>query len=119
MTVTKTVTLYHNPACGTSRKVLAAIRDAGIEPEIVEYLAVGWTKPQLQALFSAAGLTAHEALRQANSPAAAMGLTAQDASEDQILAAMVQVPGLVQRPFVTTPKGSALCRPADKLAALL
>lgn len=114
-----TVTIYHNPACGTSRKVLDALRAAGHEPEIVEYLKVGWTKPQLQALFAAAGITAHEALRIANSPAAAMGLTTEGVTEDRILDAMVETPGLVQRPFVVTPKGTALCRPVDRLAPLL
>lgn len=113
------VTIYHNPACGTSRKVLEAIRAAGHAPEVVEYLKLGWTKPQLQALFAAAGVTAHQALRQANSPAAAMGLTAEGVTEAQILDAMVQLPSLVQRPFVVTPKGTALCRPADLVAALL
>lgn len=114
-----TVTIYHNPACGTSRKVLESLRAAGHAPQVVEYLKTGWTKPQLQALFAAAGLTAREALRIANSPAAAMGLTAEDATEDQILDAMVQIPGLVQRPFVVTPKGAALCRPMDRLLDLL
>ena len=114
-----TVTLYHNPACGTSRKALAAIRAAGHEPIIVEYLKLGWTKPQLQALFAAAGVTARSVLRVANSPAAEMGLTAADATEDQILDAMVKLPGLVQRPFVTSPKGTALCRPLERLADLV
>lgn len=114
-----TVTIYHNPACGTSRKVLESLRAAGHAPQVVEYLKTGWTKPQLQALFAAAGLTAREALRIANSPAAAMGLTAEEATEDQILDAMVQIPGLVQRPFVVTPKGAALCRPMDRLLDLL
>ena len=114
-----TITIYHNPACGTSRKVLEAIRAAGHAPEIVEYLKTGWTRPQLQALFAAAGVTAQQALRVANSPAAEMGLTAEGVTEDQILDAMVQLPGLVQRPFVTTPKGTALCRPADLVTALL
>ena len=114
-----TITVYHNPGCGTSRKVLEAIRAAGHAPEVVEYLKLGWTKPQLQGLFAAAGVTAHQALRQANSPAAEMGLTAEGVTEAQILDAMVEVPGLVQRPFVVTPKGTALCRPADLVAALL
>ena len=114
-----TTRIYHNQQCGTSRNVLALIRHAGIEPEIVEYLKVGWTKPQLQALFAAAGITAHEALRIANSPAAAMGLTTEGVTEDRILDAMVETPGLVQRPFVVTPKGTALCRPVDRLAPLL
>ncbi len=94
-----TVTIYHNPACGTSRKVLDALRAAGHEPEIVEYLKVGWTKPQLQALFAAAGITAHEALRIANSPAAAMGLTTEGVTEDRILDAMVETPALCSVPL--------------------
>ena len=114
-----TITIYHNPACGTTRKVLEAIRAAGHDPDIVEYLKLGWTKVQLQALFAAAGVTAREALRVANSPAAALGLTAEAVSEDQILEAMVHLPALVQRPFVVTPKGAALCRPVDRLASLL
>ena len=113
------ITIYHNPACGTSRNALAAIRAAGHEPVIVEYLKSGWTKPQLQALFAAAGLQARQALRLANSPAAELGLTGDNVTQDQILDAMVLHPGLVQRPFVVTPKGAALCRPADLLATIL
>lgn len=114
-----TITLYHNAGCGTSRNCLAMIRAAGAEPRIVDYLTVGWTKPQLQALFSAAQITPRQALRVANSPAAALGLTADDATDDQILEAMVAHPGLVQRPIVVTPKGTALCRPADLVLGLL
>lgn len=114
-----TITIYHNPACSTSRKVLEAIRAAGHAPRVVDYLKTGWTKPQLQALFAAAGLTARAALRVANSPAAGMGLTADGVTEEQILAAMVEIPGLVQRPFVVTPKGAALCRPVENLTPLL
>ena len=114
-----TITLYHNPACGTSRKVLAAIRESGHDPQVIEYLKTGWTKPQLLALFAAAGVSARDALRVANSPAAEMGLTRDDVTEDQILDAMVALPSLVQRPFVVTPKGTALCRPAELLAPLL
>ncbi len=113
------ITIYHNPACGTSRNALAAIRAAGYEPVIVEYLKTGWTKPQLQGLFAAAGLHAGQALRLANSPAAALGLTSENVTQDQILDAMVQHPGLVQRPFVVSPKGTALCRPADLVTTLL
>lgn len=114
-----TITIYHNPACGTSRNALAAIRAAGQGPVIVEYLKSGWTKPQLQNLFAAAGLGPRQALRLANSPAAELGLTGDNVTDDQILDAMVQHPGLVQRPFVVTPKGTALCRPADLVATLL
>jgi len=114
-----TITIYHNPACGTSRAALAAIRAAGHEPVIVEYLKTGWTRALLQDLFAAAGLEPGQALRLANSPAAELGLTGENVTQDQILDAMLLHPGLVQRPFVVTPKGAALCRPADLVAGLL
>ncbi|MGV8930031.1 MAG: arsenate reductase (glutaredoxin) [Brevundimonas sp.] len=113
------VTVFHNPACGTSRKVVAMIEAAGYRPEVVEYLKAGWTADQLTALFAAAGITAREALREKGSPAAELGLLAPDASDESIRAAMVQHPVLVNRPMVRTPKGAALCRPADRVFDLL
>ncbi len=113
------VVIHHNPACGTSRKVLDAIRAAGIEPTVIEYLKVGWTKPQLLGLFAAAGLTPRTAMRIANSPAAELGLTDETVSDDALLEAMVSHPVLVQRPIVCTPKGVRLCRPVEVIAELL
>ncbi|MDR3512033.1 MAG: arsenate reductase (glutaredoxin) [Caulobacteraceae bacterium] len=113
------VTIYHNPNCGTSRNTLAAIRAAGIEPEVVEYLKVGWTRPQLEKLFKAMGMTPREVLRVRGTPAESLGLTAPAATDGQILDAMVAEPILVERPIVVTPKGAALCRPTDKVQALL
>lgn len=114
-----TVTIHHNPACGTSRNVLAIIKAAGYEPDIVEYLKTGWTVEQLRALFSAAGLTPREALRETKSPAGELGLLEPGVSDEEILAAMITHPVLVNRPIVTTPKGTRLCRPSEKVLDLL
>jgi arsenate reductase len=113
------VVIFHNPNCGTSRNVLAALREAGKVPKVVEYLKVGWTEPQLKDLFARAGVTPREAMRVRGTPAEDLGLTAPKASDAAILKAMIAHPILVERPFVTTPKGAALCRPADRLQTLL
>lgn len=105
------VVIHHNPDCGTSRNVLAIIEAAGYAPVVIEYLKEGWTRPQLLALFAAAGLTARQALRETKSPAAELGLLDAAASEDDLITAMVQHPVLVNRPLVATPKGVKLCRP--------
>jgi arsenate reductase len=114
-----TVTVFHNPACGTSRKTLELLRERGVEPTVVEYLKAGWTKPQLKELISAMGGTARDILRERGTDAEALGLTAPDASEDALLDAMVRDPILVNRPIVVTPKGTALCRPQEKVLDLL
>jgi len=113
------VTIYHNPACGTSRNTLALLRDKGIEPAIVEYLKAGWTKDQLQDLLKRLGRSAHEVLRVRGTEAHELGLTDPAASEDALIAAMILRPILVERPIVVTPKGAALCRPAELVLALL
>lgn len=113
------VTIFHNPSCGTSRNTLALIRDAGIEPTVVEYLKAGWTAPQLQGLFKAAGITARDALRVRGTDAAERGLLEPTVSQDAIIAAMVDNPALVERPFVQTGEGAVLCRPADLAFNLL
>lgn len=105
------VVIHHNPDCGTSRNVLAIIEAAGYRPVVIEYLKEGWTRPQLLALFAAAGLTARQALRETKSPAAELGLLDPAVNEDDLIAAMVQHPVLVNRPMVATPKGVKLCRP--------
>lgn len=109
------ITIYHNPACGTSRNTLAAIRASGVEPEIVDYINSGWTRETLTSLFKRAGLTPRQALRQNTPPAE----TLLHASDNEILAAMIAHPILVQRPLVVTPKGVALCRPFSKVIPLL
>ena len=113
------VTVFHNPACGTSRNVLAMVEAAGYRPEVVEYLKTGWDAEQLRALFAEAGLTPREALREKGSPAAELGLLEAGVSDDAILAAMAEHPILVNRPIVKTPKGAALCRPSERVFDLL
>lgn len=105
------VVIHHNPDCGTSRNVLAIIEAAGYAPFVVEYLKEGWTRPQLLALFAAAGLTARQALRETKSPAAELGLLDPAISDDDLITAMIEHPVLVNRPLVATPKGVKLCRP--------
>jgi arsenate reductase len=113
------VTIYHNPACGTSRNVLAALKDAGQAPSVVEYLKAGWTKGQLTSLFTQIGKTPRQMLRVRGTPAEELGLTDPAASDSKILDAMVAHPILVERPIVVTPKGAALCRPAETLQTLI
>jgi arsenate reductase len=119
MTTSFPVVIHHNPGCGTSRNVLAMIESAGYRPTIVEYLKTGWTRPQLLGLFAAAGLTPHEALRTARSPAAELGLLDPEVDQETLLAAMTEHPELVNRPIVCTPKGVRLCRPAERVLDLL
>jgi len=113
------VTVFHNPACGTSRNVLAMVEAAGYRPEVVEYLKTGWDAEQLRGLFAEAGLTPREALREKGWPAAELGLLEAGVSDDAILAAMAGHPILVNRPIVKTPKGAALCRPSERVFDLL
>lgn len=104
------ITIYHKPTCSTSRKVLQMLRDAGHEPEIVDYAREGWTRAQLLGLF-AADVTPREALRVKGTDAAERGLP--EAGDEAILAAMVENPLLVERPIVCGPGGVRLCRPAE------
>lgn len=113
------IVIHHNPNCGTSRNVLAIIRASGAEPVVIDYLSDGWTRPQLLALFAAAGLTPRAALRETKSPAAELGLLAPDVSHEQILDAMLAHPVLVNRPIVASPKGVRLCRPSEAVLPLL
>jgi arsenate reductase len=113
------VTIFHNPACGTSRNTLAAIRAAGIEPTVVEYLKAGWTRPQLKGLLKKLGLTARDVLRIRGTPAEELKLTDPKTTEDQIIDAMVGHPILVERPIVVTPKGAVLARPSEKVLEIL
>jgi len=113
------VTIFHNPACGTSRNVVSMVETAGYRPEVVEYLKTGWTVDQLKALFAEAGLTPREAMRERGSPATELGLLDPGTPDTAILAAMVAHPVLVNRPIVRTPRGAALCRPSEKVFDLL
>lgn len=113
------VVIHHNPDCGTSRNVLAILRATGDEPIVIKYLKEGWTRPQLLALFAAAGLTPRSALRETKSPAEALGLLEPGVSDDTLLNAMIEHPILVNRPIVCTPKGVRLCRPSETVLDLL
>jgi arsenate reductase len=113
------ITIFHNPACGTSRNALEMIRAAGYAPTVVEYLQTGWTRPQLEGLLVAMGASARDVLRIKGAPAEALGLTAAGVSDDVILTAMVAEPVLVNRPIVVTPKGTRLCRPSEAVLELL
>lgn len=113
------IVIHHNPECGTSRNVLRAIQQAGYAPVIIDYQQQGWTKPQLLGLFAAAELTPRTALRVTKSPAKELGLLEDNVSDEQILAAMLQYPILVNRPIVCSPKGVKLCRPSESVLDLL
>ena len=113
------ITIYHNPACGTSRNTLALLREKGVEPNVVEYLKVGWTKPQLEGLLTRLGKSAHDILRVRGTEAHELGLTDPNASDAALIAAMILDPILVERPIVVSPKGAALCRPADLVLTLI
>jgi arsenate reductase len=113
------VVIYHNPGCGTSRNTLALLREKGVEPKVVEYLKAGWTRAQLEALIKRMGVSAHDILRVRGTDADALGLTDPAASDAALIAAMVLDPKLVNRPIVETPKGAALCRPAELALGLL
>ncbi len=113
------ITIFHNPACGTSRNTLAMIEAAGHSPTVVRYLDAGWTTAQLKELFDTAGLSPRDALRVKGSPAEDLGLTQAGVKDETILAAMVQNPILVERPIVQTPNGVRLCRPAERVLEIL
>jgi len=113
------IIIHHNPDCGTSRNVVAIVEAAGYRPEIIEYLQIGWTRPQLLALFAAAGLTPRAAIRETKSPASELGLLEKSVTDETILAAMLEHPVLVNRPIVATPKGIKLCRPSETVLDLL
>lgn len=113
------ITIYHNPQCGTSRNALAMIEAAGYRPIVVDYQKVGWTRPQLERILADMGVGPRAILRTKGTPAEELGLTAEDVSDDAILAAMVAHPILVNRPIVVSPKGTKLARPSEEVLGLL
>ena len=113
------VTIYHNPDCGTSRNSLAMIRNAGIEPEIIEYLKNPPDRATLKSLIERAGLTVRATLREKGTPYAELGLADTSLSDDQLLDAMMEHPILINRPFVVTPLGVRLCRPSELVLDIL
>jgi arsenate reductase (glutaredoxin) len=119
MTGSFDVIVYHNPACGTSRNVLGLIRNAGIEPHIVEYLKSPPTRTLLENMLSRAGLNIRDILRKKGTPYAELGLDNPSLTEDAIFAAVAKHPILIERPLVVSPKGVRLCRPSEKVLDLL
>lgn len=113
------VTIYHNPDCGTSRNTLAMIRNAGIEPQVIEYLHTPPSRAQLQTMIGQAGLTVREAIREKGTPYAALGLADPALTDDQLLDAMLAHPILINRPFVVTDLGVRLCRPSELVLDIL
>lgn len=114
-----TIVMHHNPDCGTSRNVLEIIRASGVEPVVIDYLVEGWTRPQLLALFAAAGLSPRDALRVNKSPAEELGLLEPSVTDAALIDAMVRHPVLVNRPIVCTSRGVRLCRPSETVLDLL
>jgi arsenate reductase (glutaredoxin) len=113
------VVIYHNPACGTSRNVLAMIRNAGIEPHVVEYLKTPPSRALLVQLLARAGLSVRDVLREKGTPYAELGLGDPAMSEAQLLDAVAAHPILLNRPLVVSPRGVRLCRPSETVLDLL
>ena len=113
------VTIYHNPDCGTSRNTLAMIRNAGIEPTVIEYLKNPPTRDQLVKMIADAGLSVREAIRDKGTPYTELGLDNPDLTDDQLLDAMLKDPILINRPFVVTPIGTRLARPSEIVLDIL
>jgi arsenate reductase len=113
------VVIYHNPDCGTSRNTLAMIRNAGIEPHVIEYLKTPPAKPLLLSLIRRMGIPVRELLREKGTPFSELGLERAELSDDQLLDAMMQYPILINRPIVVSPLGVRLCRPSELVLDLL
>ena len=113
------VTIYHNPACGTSRNTLAMIRQSGEDPEVIEYLKNPPSRERLIALIAAMGISVRALLREKGTPYAELGLADPKWSDDQLLDFMLAHPILINRPIVVTPKGTKLCRPSEAVLDLL
>ena len=113
------ITIFHNPRCGTSRNTLAAIRATGIEPRVVDYLANPPTRAELQDMIARAGLSVRDVVRSKEALFAELGLDAPGTTDAALLHAMLAHPILINRPFVVTPKGVRLCRPAELVQEIL
>ena len=113
------VTIYHNPACSTSRKVLGMIRDAGESPRVIEYLKTPPDRATLMALLAGMGIAPRALLRKRGTPYEELGLDDPALTDAQIIDAMLAHPILIERPVVVTPNGMRLCRPVERLAEIL
>ncbi len=113
------ITIYHNPACGTSRNTLALIRNSGVEPTVIHYLETPPSRDTLQALIAAMGMPVRDLLRQNVPPYEALGLAENKFSDDELVDAMLAHPILINRPIVVTPLGTKLCRPSEVVLDIL
>jgi arsenate reductase len=114
-----TITIFHNPACGTSRNTLAMIRNSGVEPTVIEYLKTPPTKAHLQQLLAAMGTGPRELLREKGTPYAELDLANPSWTDDELLDFMLAHPILINRPIVETPLGTRLCRPSELVLDIL
>ena len=114
-----TITIWHNPACGTSRNTLAMIRASGEEPVVIEYLKEPPSRARLKELIAAMGITPRDLLREKGTPYGELGLDDPSLSDDRLLDAMIAHPILINRPIVVSPKGVRLCRPSEQVLDLL
>ncbi len=114
-----TITIYHNPDCGTSRNSLAMIRQSGVEPVVIEYLKTPPTRERLEELFAAMGIGVRALLREKGTPYAELGLGDESLPDDALLDAMMAHPILINRPIVVAPAGVRLCRPSEQVLELL
>lgn len=113
------IVIYHNPDCGTSRNTLAMIRNAGIEPHVIEYLKTPPSRPLLQQLIARMGVSVREVIREKGTPYEELGLSDPALSDDQLLDAMMEHPILINRPIVVSPLGVRLCRPSEAVLDIL
>ncbi|WDF71772.1 arsenate reductase (glutaredoxin) [Novosphingobium sp. KACC 22771] len=117
--MTTDIIIYHNPECGTSRNALAMIRNAGIEPHVIEYLKTPPSRALLESLIERAGMTPRALLREKGTPFADLGLGNPDLSDAQLIDAMMEHPILINRPLVVSPLGVRLCRPSEAVLDLI
>ena len=118
-TAVTTVTIFHNPQCGTSRNVLALIRNSGVEPTVIEYLSAPPSRDTLLGLIAAMGIPVRALLRQQGTPHDELGLGNPQLSDDALIDAMLAHPILMNRPIVVTPSGTRLCRPSERVLDIL
>lgn len=112
-------TIFHNPACSTSRQVLETLREAGRDPTVIDYMKAGWTEDELRRIVNETGLTPRQLLRTKGDLATQLGLTDPAVGDDAILKAMVQHPALVERPIVRTDRGTVLARPKERINEII
>lgn len=117
--MTTDIVIYHNPECGTSRNALAMIRNAGIEPHVIEYLKTPPSRPLLESLIARAGTGARALLREKGTPFTELGLGNPALTDEQLVDAMMEHPILINRPLVVSPLGVKLCRPSEEVLDLI